>query len=222
MANQPWSEDLLDYLGVYLVDQKYDLKLLIEHIVTSRAYQSRSVAIAGESSGEDYVFRGPEVRRMTAEQFTDALWMLTRTAPAKPATSVALPPFADSVPPERRSIRAALVHADPLMRSLGRPNREQVVTTRPDQLTTLEALDLANGKVFADLLARGAANLLKDKPDMTADQRIDDLYRRALCRKPTDAEWTAARAFLGSRVTADGLADLLWGILMLPEFQLIR
>ncbi len=84
MANRPWTDDLLDYLGVYLADHKYDLKKLIEHIVTSRAYQSRPVPIKGEASGEDYVFRGPEIRRMTAEQFLDAVWMLTKTAPAKP------------------------------------------------------------------------------------------------------------------------------------------
>ena len=35
----------------------------------------------------------------------------------------------------KRSRRAALVISDPLMRSLGRPNREQIVTTRDDQLS---------------------------------------------------------------------------------------
>jgi hypothetical protein len=128
MANRPWNADLLDYLGVYLVDQKYDLKKLIEHILTSRAYQSRPVSIKGDSSGEEYVFRGPEVRRMTAEEFMDAVWLLTKTAPTKAAAPIHLPDFDASVPPERRSIRASLVNADALMRSLGRPNREQVVT----------------------------------------------------------------------------------------------
>ncbi len=224
MANRPWNEDLLDYLGVYLADQKYDLKKLIEHVVTSRAYQSRPVPIKGESSGEDYVFRGPEVRRMTAEQFMDALWMLTGTAPAKAVAPLPLPlpPFADSVPAERRFIRASLVNADPLMRSLGRPNREQVVTTRPDHLSTLQALDLSNGQILADTLARGAANLLKEKPKATADERTEDVYRRALCRKPTAEELAVARKILGSPTTAEGMADLLWAVVMLPEFQLIR
>jgi hypothetical protein len=222
MANRPWNEDLLDYLGVYFADQKYDLKKLIEHVVTSHAYQSRPVPIPGEASGEDYVFRGPEVRRMSAEQFLDAVWMLTGTAPAKAAAPVTLPPFADSVPPERRLIRASLVNADALMRSLGRPNREQVVTTRPDHLSTLQALDLSNGQILADTLARGAANLLKEKPKATADERIEEIYRRALCRMPTAEESAAAREILGSPVTAEGLADLLWAVVMLPEFQLIR
>ncbi len=222
MANRPWSEDLLDYLGVYLVDQKYDLKKLMEHIITSRAYQSRPVPVLGEESGHAYVFRGPEVRRMTAEQFIDAVWMLTKTAPAKAAAPVKLPDFAESVPPERRFIRASLVNADAMMRSLGRPNREQVVTTRPDQLTTLEALDLSNGQTLTDLLARGAANMLKDKPKATAEERIEDIYQRALCRKPTAQELAAARDLLGSPATAEGMADLLWAVVMLPEFQLIR
>ena len=66
-----------------------------------------------------------------------------------------------------------MVKADELMRSLGRPNREQVVTTRSDTLTTLEALDLSNGQVFNDLLAGGAASLLNSKPKATADELID-------------------------------------------------
>ena len=154
MANRPWSEDLLDYLATYLADNKYDLKKLLEHIVSSRTYQSRPVILAKEPVGEEYTFRGPELRRMQAEQFLDALWQATRTGPTKAAAPVALPAFAESTPKERRIVRAALVNADALMRSLGRPNREQVVTTRPDALTTLQALDLANGETLNGLLQR--------------------------------------------------------------------
>src|SRR5581483_7148544 len=95
MANKPWSEDLLDYLASYLVDQGYDLKKLIEHIVTSRAYQSRPVIVSREPSGDDYVFHGPEVKRMTAEQFIDAVWMLTRAGPTKTAVPATLLPSFD-------------------------------------------------------------------------------------------------------------------------------
>jgi hypothetical protein len=222
MANTPWLEDLLDYLGVYLAEQRYDLKKLIEHIATSRAYQSRPTALADEPAGDEYIFRGPLVRRMTAEQFMDAVWMLTRTAPEKAAAPVQLPAFAEAVPRERRFVRAALVSADPLQRSLGRPNREQVVTTRPDQLSTLQALDLSNGEILTQTLERGARNMLKDQPKATPEQRIEKIYMAALCRLPTRVEMAAARASIGSSLTADALADLLWAVLMLPEFQLIR
>jgi hypothetical protein len=222
MANRPWSDDLLDYLAVYLADQKFDLKKLIEHIVTSRAYQAQAAPIPKEPAGEDYVFRGPELKRLTAEQFMDAIWMLTKTAPAKAVAPIRLPDFAANVPAERRFLRAALVNADALQRSLGRPNREQVVTTRPDQLSTLQALDLSNGQILADTLARGTANLMKANPNATAESLIEDIYLRALCRRPSSDETAAARELLGAPVTADGLADLLWAVVMLPEFQLVR
>jgi hypothetical protein len=221
MANKPWDEDLLDYLAVYLADHHYDLKQLVEHIVTSRAYQSRA-AVQQDVPAEDYAFRGPELKRMTAEQFLDAVWQITGTAPAKPAAPVTPPPWPATTPAERRYARAALVNADELMRSLGRPNREQVVTTRPDQLTTLQALDLSNGRVLADALLRGAANLLKESPKPTADGLIERVYLRALCRRPTAEELATGRDALGPAATPESLADLLWVVVMLPEFQLIR
>jgi len=222
MANKPWSEDLLDYLGAYLADHGYDLKHLIEHIVRSRAYQSRAVVRGEEMPAENYVFRGPERKRLTAEQYLDAVWQITRTAPAKAVKTFAPPSFPTSTPVERQYIRAALVNADALMRSLGRPNREQVVTTRPDQLTTLQALDLSNGQILAKTLMRGAANLLKDNPKVTSQELIERIYHRALCRRPSVAELAAAREILGAAVTSESLADMLWVMFMLPEFQIIR
>jgi hypothetical protein len=222
MANRPWSDDLIDYLGVYFADQKYDLKKLIEHIVTSKTYQSQHAVLSKEPQGEEYVFRGPEVKRMTAEQFMDAVWMITRAGPTKPAAQIRLPEFAAETPTERRFVRASLMNADLLMRSLGRPNREQVVTTRENQLTTLQALDLANGQILADILTHGAANLVKENPKISVDELIELVYQRALSRKPTGDELRTARAIVGKTVSQESLADLLWAVFMLPEFQLIR
>src|SRR5439155_17763055 len=65
MANKPWSEELLDYLGLYLVEHHYDLKQLLEHIARSRAYQSRTAVSPSETAADDYLFRGPALKRMT-------------------------------------------------------------------------------------------------------------------------------------------------------------
>jgi hypothetical protein len=221
MGNKPWSEDLLDYLANYLADNGHDLKKLMEHIATSRAYQSQAVPLATEI-GDGYVFRGPELKRLTAEQFIDAVWMLTNTAPQKPTAPAAIPAFPESTPKERRFVRATLVDCDPLMRSLGRPNREQVVTVRPEQLTTLQALDLANGQILTATLDRGAANILKANPKATPDELADWVFVRALSRKPTEGERAAARALLGEKPSSSSVADLLWAVVMLPEFQLVR
>ena len=220
MANEPWSEDLLEYLATYLLDHGYDLKALIEHIVDSRIYQSSPAAESEGDSADGYVFRGPTVKRMTAEQFLDAVWFVTGTPPAKADKSVH--PSRETTAPEHRFVRAALVKSDELMRSLGRPNREQVVTTRSDTLTTLEALDLSNGEVFNGILASGAAGLLKFMPEATAEELADTIYLRALGHRHTAGELAAARDLIGSPPTPEGLADLLWVVFVLPEFQLIR
>lgn len=222
MGGKPWGEDLLDYLAVYFAENGYDLKKLMAHIATSKAYQSRAVPLAKEFTGEGYVFRGPELKRLSAEQFIDAVWMLTGTAPAKPTAPAKIPVFADSVPKERQFVRATLVDCDALMRSLGRPNREQVVTTRPEQLTTLQALDLANGEQLTSTLSRGVANILKANPKATPDELTVWVFTRALSRKPSANELAAAKGLLGDKPTADGVADLLWAVVMLPEFQLVR
>ena len=52
----------------------------------------------------------------------------------------------------------------------------------------------------------------------------DRVYRHALGRIPNDAERAVARELLSGpdgKPRAEGLADLLWAITMLPEFQLL-
>jgi Protein of unknown function (DUF1553)/Protein of unknown function (DUF1549)/Planctomycete cytochrome C len=222
MGDRPWSEDLLDYLATFLIDNGYDLKKLMEHIATSAAYQARAVPITREQASDEFVYRGPELKRLTAEQFVDAIWMLTGTAPTKPVAPAKLPAFQETTPVERRLVRATLVDCDLLMRSLGRPNREQVVTTRPDQLSTLQALDLANGQILADLLAQGAANLLKADLKASPETIAEQVFVRALSRKPSAEELNAACGLIGEKPTAEGVADLLWAVVMLPEFQFVR
>ena len=66
-----------------LVESKYDLKAVIEFIATSQAYQSRSEILARDAEDKNYIYRGPRAKRLTAEQFVDAVWRLTSTTPAK-------------------------------------------------------------------------------------------------------------------------------------------
>ncbi|PYJ08454.1 MAG: hypothetical protein DME25_01480 [Verrucomicrobia bacterium] len=116
--------------------------------------------------------------------------------------------------------RAALVAADPLLTALGRPNREQVVTTRASAATTLQALELTNGGTLADLFKRGAQKLLAD-PAAAGSRLIPNIYETALGRKPTGPELKLAHALVGQPAQPAGVEDLLWAMAMLPEFQLI-
>ncbi len=116
--------------------------------------------------------------------------------------------------------RAALVVADPLALALGRPNREQVVTTRTTAATTMQALELSNGATLMRMLQVGAERLLADNP--TPAVLVARVYKRALGRNPTTAEAAACRELLGPTLRPEGVQDLLWAVVMLPEFQLIE
>jgi hypothetical protein len=104
---------------------------------------------------------------------------------------------------------------------LGRPNREQIVSVRPDELTTLEAMDLSNGSILAGELSKGAKRLLA-RDWKSSDAMIDWLYMSALSRSPSKAELQLARSVVGAERSAEGLEDFLWSLILLPEFQLIR
>ena len=83
MQTEPWNADLLDYLANHLAENGYDLKKTIELIATSQAYQSKAQVMAKGTDDHGYVYAGPRAKRMTAEQFVDAVWQLTGAAPPK-------------------------------------------------------------------------------------------------------------------------------------------
>ena len=117
--------------------------------------------------------------------------------------------------------RASLIKSDALQRALGRPNRDQIVTTRPNELSTLEAIDLNNDQTLADKLAAGAKRWLKESGTSQATL-VDRLYLTMLSRLPRSEERSIALEMLNATPGEQGVEDLLWALLMQPEFQLVR
>ena len=162
MDGRPWSPAVLDWLASDFVEQGHDLKHLIATIVTSRAYQMPAVARTGEAPARNYAFRGPEVRRLTAEQFADAVgaitgeWNLYQPPGRGTPRNVSDPPTAGVYARDWRVASTALT------RALGRPIRDQVISARTSQPTTPQALELVNGEMLTAWLARGARRMLGD------------------------------------------------------------
>lgn len=139
---------------------------------------------------------------------------------------------------ELKMVRASLVKADFLMRSLGRPNRDQIVTVRPTELTTLEAMDLSNGETLAEWLRFGAKRWIASlamRGEFDGEQSgaergreywrrelIEPLYLHALSRHPTELELSAIYEAVGERLESQDVEDLIWSLVMLPEFQYVR
>ena len=118
------------------------------------------------------------------------------------------------------AVRAALVKNNFLMRSLGRPHRDQVVTTRPAELTTLQAIDLSNGSILAGYLQQGARNL--SGKQKSGGELADWLFQYALSRPPAAGESAVLEEVAGDGKDALALEDMLWLVFMQPEFQMIR
>ena len=151
MDGRPWSPELLDTLASDFVDHGYDVKWLIASIAASRAYQMPAVARTAEPPARDYVFAGPEVRRLTAEQFADAVGAITgewNTYPGKPAK------------PGGVYAREWRVASSALTRALGRPVRDQVTSVRASDASPLQALELVNGESYTRRLSRGARRMV--------------------------------------------------------------
>ena len=178
MDGQPWSPELLDWLASDFVEHGYDMKRLIRTILTSRAYQMPAVARKAEPPARGYAFAGPEVRRLTAEQFADAVGAITGewnvyTAPAcrgverrfgeagRGGEKSAKPTMPTS---SGRPAREWRVASSDLTRALGRPVRDQVISSRPAQASTLQALELTNGQSLVRWISRGARRMLNELP----------------------------------------------------------
>ncbi len=189
MDGEPWSPAVLDWLAADFAEHDYDIKRLIETIVVSRAYQLPAVRREAEAPVRGYVFRGPEVRRLSAEQFADAIGSITgewsvappppaprpRTAgrpAAKPDPMLPVPSQPTSYGFEAREWRAP---SSTLTRGLGRPIRDQITAIRAGDATTLQALELTNGAVLSGWLARGARRMLGQLPPDPASR-----YTRAV------------------------------------------
>jgi len=394
MQSEPWDEDLLDYLGVAIADNSYDLRATLKLIANSQIYQAASVVQTSEP-GSEYVFRGPLPRRMTAEQFVDSVWQITQSAPQKidapvfrgdpqdestaglqtsaqwiwgdSAKDGQQPPAGETITLKKRfklpaaverggavitcdnefvlfingreagrgsdwakpqaialhtllkkgdndvviaatnagntpnpaglffearmvlvggeevvmasddswefspkaaggregrlgavsgpwspvtivapvgvwtqavqasvpgllaqaisgkfpMVRASLIKNDFLMKSLGRPMREQIVSMRPTELTTLEAIDLSNGKTLANAIAVGAKRLV-EQSENERTELVRYIFQFALSREPMDDELAAVNDYLSEPPTATEVEDVLWSVMMTPEYLLVR
>lgn len=221
MDNEPWSQDLLDWLATEFVASGYDLKNLIYLIGTSKIYQAESISYPSPDLilAEDYQFKGMVRKRLTAEQFSDAV------------SQMVFPLFTDKdlkYNPEELNreqsshvgfVRASLVANNSFLTALGRPNREIVSTSRDSQASLLQALELTNGTKLDSALIGGAKNWKSNYKN--TESLTEALYMSALNRKPLEKELAVAKAALGDSPEPDQIQDFIWAVILLPEFQLI-
>ena len=95
-----------------------------------------------------------------------------------------------------------------------------VVTTRPSELTTLQAIDLANDELLTNYLSGGAKRIAAE--GKSNGEIIDWLYLHAFSREPTVGERAILNEVIGDGKNTIAIEDLLWMVFMQPEFQIVR
>lgn len=202
------NPDLLAWMSDDFCRNGYDLKRAIRLIMTSRAYQAaydpalEEFFDIGEPRAPRY-FRSPSLRRLTAEQMVDSVRMA----------------MTQKREPKSRLFRKA--ESTGLSRALGKAaTRNEISTGRSDQTSVVQGLELLNGEEFAGLLKKGS--LMEKALAGNAGAAASLVYSAMLCREPTAGEREAVVAYLGEKVTAEGVQDVVWAVASGPEFQFIR
>ena len=213
VSNPPSNPELLDALADDFVKNGYDLKRLVRTIATSRAYD-RSSQPNASNEADRRNFARFYARRLPAEVLLDAVGVVT----GSPEKFAGLPGefHATQLPDDG--------FASYFLDVFGRPKRESVCecerSTEANLSQTLHLLnsDDINGKLTPDT-ARAAALAADARPDA---EKVEELYRLAVARKPTDEERDECVAFLEKRKAAgqlrQGYEDLIWTLINTKEF----
>lgn len=117
-------------------------------------------------------------------------------------------------------IRASQVIADPFQLALGRPTRENVTTKRSEEPGLLQSITLSNHPLMHARIDEGAEKWAIKYTSNTA-QLIHDLYLSLLCRIPDKRELNLLLEYLRSVDAKEGIEDIIWSIVVSPEFQFI-
>ncbi len=117
-------------------------------------------------------------------------------------------------------MRASQVQVDPFQLALGRPTRENVTTHRSEEPGLLQSITLTNHQLMHERLQEGALRF-SDKYQKNPHDLIRTLYLSLLCRLPTSRELKTMEDYLQGKTDVSGVEDIIWAILVSPEFQFI-
>ena len=131
-----------------------------------------------------------------------------------------LPEFTFDPSPADPFIRSAYVKKDLFTTTLNRPMRDNVTTKREEETTLLQALMLTNSAFFMERISQGAEKWYARFGD-DLEGLTEAMFQQLLGRSPSDEERLVVRNSIGQSPTPQDIADLIWTVVLLPEFQFI-
>jgi hypothetical protein len=211
ISNPPSNRELLEELGRRLASYDFDMRKLIRDICNSRAYQLSSAANASNRD-DDSQFSHQRLRRLRADVMLDSVAGITDT-----------PSDFNEMP---RGLRAVQLYeggnrANYFLRTFGAAARDSVNASEERLEPTLaQALHMVNGNTLEQKLARSPVIAEMLKSGKKPAEIIDELFLRALARKPSPTEMKKMLDVVGDKpAEKQGYDDVLWALLNSTEFE---
>lgn len=215
-TNPPSNPEMMDLLVRELRGSGFDVRRLMRFVMTSRLYQLDSVPLESNAA-DDRFYSHFRVKRLPAEALLDCIDDATAVRTKHP-----------NLPLGTRAIElpdAAAANTNPFLVTFGKPKRASVCECeRTADENLAQALHTLNGDIVAAKVADGAgraATLLASGRPMA--ECIEELWLATLCRPPSAEEAAEAAAIVAASPSpAEGLQDLLWGLVNSKHFLFVR
>jgi hypothetical protein len=218
-GEHPTHPELLDWLAVRFMDSGWDLKALIEVIVSSATYRQSSVPtpeLLAQDPDNRQLARGPRFR-LPAEIIRDQALAASGLLVPKLGGPSVRPYQPDGLWEAvtydgevsylqdsgedlwRRSLYTFWKRQapPPALLTFDSPTRETCVVNRPRTNTPLQALTLLNDVTFVEAGRALAADVLNQPGD--DHSRLQTLFRRVTARRPDDGDHASLLTLLGQQ-----------------------
>jgi hypothetical protein len=217
ITNPPTNGPLLDALSKRFATSGFDLRALVRDVCTSRVYQLSSKPNA--TNADD---RRQFSRRVLKRARADVLLDTILTATDGKHNFRSWPDGTRAI--EFHPRESAPSAGDPFLATFGRSKRGSICVceTRSD-VTISQTLHLLVGNTLQKNVDQGTVIPELMKANRTPEEIIEELYIRALTRKPTSEERAALLALqTGDKPDAQFYKDLFSSLLNSSEFLFLH
>ena len=217
ISNPPTNKPLLDLLAARLASNGFNLRALARDICTSRVYQLSAKPNATNAS-DDRQFSRSQLRRMRADVLLDAIVKATdgeRGFSAFPKGIKAIQFY-----PRSGGDTGGPFVGDSFLETFGRAPRATVCACDTKMEPTLsQTLHFIAGDTISGQINAGKVVPKSITANRPPEVIIEDLYLRALSRKPDAQELKDLLELVGSNTRDKKVyEDVFWGLLNSTEF----
>jgi len=217
-SNPPVNAPLLDALSKHLVDSKFSLRTFVRDICNSRVYQLSSKPNASNLL-DNRQFSHARLRRLRADVLFDSFIVAS-------GVKAQLPSFPDGTRaidfyPRGVGATEGPQFGHQFFETFGRSDRNSICACATKKEPTLsQTLHLIVGDTTRQRVSLGGALQRLVLSSAAPEPVIQELFVRALARRPTSKEAAAMRELVGDRVKDVAVyEDIFWSLMNSTEFS---